>query len=90
MPKLESLVYDDGPVLRGFYGHFFQPAPIKTVSISVLEYAGSLPGGENTFAPLPSERDEEHQFGIEIPWKGWLLGVDTFKNHHEPPGKMSD
>ncbi len=29
-------------VLRGFYGHFFQPAPILTVSSSVLNYAGSL------------------------------------------------
>jgi hypothetical protein len=67
-------------VLRGFYGHFFQPAPIETVSSSVLNYAGSLPGGENTFTPLPSERDEEHQFGIEIPYRGWMLDVDTFKN----------
>ena len=67
-------------VLRGFYGHYFQPAPILTVSSSVLNYAGSLPGGENTFTPLPSERDEENQFGIEIPWKGWMLDVDTFKN----------
>ena len=30
-------------VLRGFYGHFFQPAPILTVSVSVLNYAASLP-----------------------------------------------
>jgi hypothetical protein len=67
-------------VLRGFYGHFFQPAPILTVSSSVLNYASSLPGGENTFTPLPSERDEEHQFGIEIPYRGWMLDVDTFKN----------
>ena len=67
-------------VLRGFYGHFFQPAPILTVSSSVLDYANSLGGGEDTFTPLPSERDEEHQFGIEIPYKGWMLGVDTFKN----------
>ena len=67
-------------VLRGFYGHFFQPAPIQTVSSSVLNYASHLPGGENTFTPLPSERDEEHQFGIEIPYKGWMLDVDTFKN----------
>ncbi len=67
-------------VLRGFYGHFFQPAPILTVSSSVLNYAGSLGGGENTFTPLPSERDEEHQFGIEIPFRGWMLDVDTFKN----------
>ncbi len=67
-------------VLRGFYGHFFQPAPILTVSSSVLNYASSLGGGENAFTPLPSERDEEHQFGIEIPYKGWMLDVDTFKN----------
>jgi hypothetical protein len=67
-------------VLRGFYGHFFQPAPILTVSSSVLNYAGSLGGGENTFTPIPSERDEEHQFGIEIPYRGWMLDVDSFKN----------
>ncbi|HVN92996.1 MAG TPA: TonB-dependent receptor [Terracidiphilus sp.] len=67
-------------VLRGFYGHFFQPAPVLTVSSSVLNYAGSLGGGEDVFTPLPSERDEEHQFGIEIPYKGWMLDVDTFKN----------
>ena len=66
-------------VLRGFYGHFFQPAPILTVASSVLNYAGSLGGGQNTFTPLPSERDEERQFGIEIPYKGWMLNVDTFK-----------
>jgi hypothetical protein len=67
-------------VLRGFYGHFFQPAPLETVSSSVLNYASSLPSGENTFTPIPSERDEEHQFGIQIPWKGWFLDVDTVKN----------
>jgi len=67
-------------VLRGFYGHFFQPAPLETVSTSVLNYAGSLPSGENTFTPIPSERDEEHQFGIQIPWKGWLLDIDNVKN----------
>jgi hypothetical protein len=66
--------------LRGFYGHSFQPAPIQTVSASVLNYASNLPGGENTFTPLPSERDEEHQFGIQIPWRGWTLDVDIFKN----------
>ena len=54
-------------VLRGFYGHFLQPAPLETVSSSVLNYASTLPTGENTFTPIPSERDEEHQFGIQIP-----------------------
>ena len=67
-------------VLRGFYGHFFQPAPIETVSSAVLNYASNLGGGENAFTPIPSERDEEHQFGIQIPLKGWFLDVDTVKN----------
>jgi hypothetical protein len=67
-------------VLRGFYGHYFQPAPIETVSSAVLTYAQTLGSGENTFTPLPSERDEEHQFGIQIPYKGWLLDVANFKN----------
>jgi hypothetical protein len=69
-------------VLRGFYGHFFQPAPLITVSESARNYAGTLPATtyENAFAPLRSERDEEHQFGIQIPYKGWFLDVDTVKN----------
>ncbi len=67
-------------VLRGFYGHFFQPAPLETVSPSVLNYASGFPSGENTFTPVPSERDEEHQFGIQIPYKGWLLDVANVKN----------
>ena len=53
---------------------------MQTVSSSVLNYASSLPGGENTFTPLPSERDEEHQFGIQIPFKGWFLDVANFKS----------
>jgi hypothetical protein len=67
-------------VLRGFYGHFFQPAPLLTVSPSALNYASSLPAGENAFIPVPSERDEEHQFGIQIPYKGWFLDIANFKN----------
>jgi len=66
--------------LRGFYGHYFQPAPILTVSSSVLNYAGSLAAGQNAFTPLASERDEEHQFGLTIPWRGWVLDADTFKS----------
>ena len=66
-------------VLRGFYGHFFQPAPVETVSSSFLNYVSSQQG-ENAFVPLPSERDEEHQFGIQIPYRGWLLDVTNVKN----------
>jgi hypothetical protein len=66
-------------VLCGFYGHFFQPAPVETVSGDFLNYVTSQQG-ENTFVRLPSERDEEHQFGIQIPVKGWLLDVDNVKS----------
>jgi len=66
-------------VLRASYGHFFQPAPLETVSNSFLNYVTSQQG-QNAFVPLPSERDEEHQFGIQIPYRGWVLDVDTFKN----------
>ena len=65
-------------VFRGFYGHFFQPAPVQTVSSSFLNYATSQPD-QNAFVPLPSERDEEHQFGVQIPWKGWVVDVTNFK-----------
>jgi hypothetical protein len=67
-------------VFRGFYGHFFQPAPLETVSPSVLNYASNLPSGENAFTPIPSERDEEHQFGVQIPYKGWMLDITNVKN----------
>jgi outer membrane receptor protein involved in Fe transport len=31
------------------------------------------------FAPLKGERDEEHQFGVQIPLHGWVLDIDTFR-----------
>jgi hypothetical protein len=74
-------------VFRAFYGHFYQPPPLLTVqcgttsasaaNCSVQQYAQST---GTSFAPLHGERDEEHQFGVQIPYRGWLLDVDTFKN----------
>jgi outer membrane cobalamin receptor len=63
-------------VFRGFYGHFYQPPPLTSVSGPVLEFAN---GSNTTFVPLHGERDEEHQFGVQIPLHGWLLDADTFK-----------
>jgi outer membrane cobalamin receptor len=63
-------------VFRGFYGHFYQPPPLTSVSGPVLEFAN---GNNTTFVPLHGERDEEHQFGVQIPLHGWLLDADTFK-----------
>ncbi|HEX4039994.1 MAG TPA: TonB-dependent receptor [Acidobacteriaceae bacterium] len=63
-------------VLRGFYGHFYQPPPLTSISGPALAYAQST---NTSFVPLRGERDEEHQFGLEIPWRGWLLDADTFQ-----------
>jgi hypothetical protein len=63
-------------VFRGFYGRFYQPPPLLTASGPVVTYANQNNTG---FAPLHGERDEEHQFGVQIPYKGWLLDADTFK-----------
>ena len=30
------------------------------------------------FVPLLGERDEEHQFGVTIPFRGWTLDADNF------------
>jgi hypothetical protein len=75
-------------VFRSFYGRFYQPPPLVTVgcanSISAPTNGCSvLTVAQNSgvsFAPLHGERDEEHQFGVQIPFHGWLLDADTFKN----------
>ena len=66
-------------VFRGYYGHYFQPAPVQTVSSALLNYVHSQ-SGQNAFVPLPSERDEEHQFGVTIPLRGWSVDITNFKN----------
>jgi outer membrane cobalamin receptor len=64
-------------VFRGFYGHFYQPPPLATVSGPALkQIIGSQDLG---FVPLRGERDEESQFGVTIPWKAWTLDADTFR-----------
>jgi hypothetical protein len=63
-------------VFRAFYGHFYQAPPLVTAT-------GPLAGFANNsgfaFAPLRGERDEEHQFGVTIPLRGWTLDADNFK-----------
>jgi hypothetical protein len=62
--------------LRGFYGRFYQPPPLLTASGPIVQYAQA---NDTSFVSLHGERDEEHQFGVQIPWRGWLLDADTFK-----------
>ena len=61
---------------RAFYGHYYQAPPLLTISGSLLQLCT-----ENgcTFIPLHGERDEEHQFGVTIPFHGWTVDADTFR-----------
>ncbi len=70
------LVFKLNWVFRGFYGRFYQPPPLVTASGPLVQYAQD---NDTTFVPLHGERDEEHQFGVQIPLHGWLLDADTFK-----------
>ena len=67
-------------VFRAFYGRYFQPPPLVTASGPLLEYVTSQNLG---FIPLHGERDEEHQFGVTIPLRGWSLDADTFQTRAE-------
>ena len=62
-------------VFRAFYGHFYQAPPLLTVSGPLLQAANNQ---ALSFIPLLGERDEEHQFGVTIPFRGWTLDANNF------------
>jgi len=68
-------------VFRAFWGKFYQPPPLVTLSGPLLSYliTQTSSGNPTTFEPLHGEKDEEHQFGVTIPYRGWALDVDTFE-----------
>ena len=65
-----------GWVLRGFYGRYYQAPPLLTVSGPLLELAAAQ---GFSFLPLRGERDEQHEFGLTIPFRGWTLDVANFR-----------
>jgi hypothetical protein len=64
--------------LRAFYGHYYQAPPLITVSGPLLQFCSANNCG---FVALHGERDEEHQFGVAIPYRGWTLDIDNFKTN---------
>jgi hypothetical protein len=63
-------------VFHAFYGKFYQAPPLLTATGPLLNLASSQ---VLTFAPLKGERDEEYQFGVSIPFHGWVLEEDSFQ-----------
>jgi hypothetical protein len=63
-------------VFRAFYGDYYQAPPLATATNALAGLAGNQ---GFFFAPLHGERDEEHQYGVTIPYRGWDLDADTFQ-----------
>jgi len=63
-------------VLRAFWGEYYQAPPLSTVTGPLLDYAVSQGLG---FIPLRGERDQEHQFGLTIPLRGWAFDVNDYR-----------
>jgi len=65
-----------GWVVRAFYGRYYQPPPLLTLAGPALELATGEGLG---FLPLHGEKDEQHEFGLTIPAKGWTVDLDQFR-----------
>jgi len=63
-------------VFHGFYGDFYQAPPLLTATGPLLNLATSQ---SLAFGALRGERDHEYQFGVSIPFHGWVLEEDTFQ-----------
>ena len=64
---------------RAFYGHYYQAPPLETVSGPAL--IDFTEGQGLGFVALRGERDEEHQFGVTIPFHRWVFDADTFRTN---------
>jgi len=61
-------------VLRGAYSRYYQAPPLDTISPDVLSVSP-----DQGFLPLRGERDEQRDFGLTIPLRGWVLEFDQFR-----------
>ena len=67
-------------VLRGFYGRYYQAPPLITVNNSTLSGLECQSGrNAQCFIPLHGERDEQHEFGLTVPFAGWLFDFANYR-----------
>jgi outer membrane receptor protein involved in Fe transport len=65
-------------VLRGFYGRYYQPPPLLSVSGPILDLAVQQGFG---FLPLHGERDEQSEVGLSIPIRKWVADFSYFRTN---------
>ena len=63
-------------VVRGSYSRYYQPPPLDTLSGPLLQFAAAQGVG---FLPLHGERDEQHEVGLAIPYRGWTFDFAQFR-----------
>ncbi len=63
-------------VLRGFYGRYYQAPPLTTISGPIVDLAAQQ---GFTVLPLHGEKDEQYEFGISIPLRGWSADFSYFR-----------
>jgi outer membrane receptor protein involved in Fe transport len=67
-----------GWVARAFYGLYFQAPPLTTVNGPLLQFAASQ---GFLFLPLHGETDEQREFGLTVPVRGWTFDFCNFQTH---------
>ena len=79
-PRLGAAVHIPqlGWVVRAFYGRYFQAPPLTTITGPLLQFAA---GQGFSFAPIHGETDEQREFGLTIPLRGWTLDFSNFQTH---------
>jgi len=64
--------------VRGFFGQYYQPPPLMTISGPLLDVAVDQGFG---FLPLKGERDDQYEVGVAIPVRGWAIDTDYFRTN---------
>jgi hypothetical protein len=67
-----------GWVARAFYGRYYQAPPLLTVSGPVIDECNQ-PEADCAFLLLHGERDEQREFGLAIPLRGWTFDISNFR-----------
>jgi outer membrane receptor protein involved in Fe transport len=63
-------------VARAFWGRYYQAPPLLTVAGPVIEQCTAF---DCQFAALRGERDEQREFGLTIPLRGWTFDISNFR-----------
>lgn len=64
-----------GWVFRASFSRFYQAPPLTTISGPLLASTGA------GFLPLRGETDEQREFGLAIPFRGWTFDFTNFQTH---------